>query len=134
MATRLRGAQLRAQSLTTGQVADLLDVTPGRIRQRDADRSLSSIPVEGKTRFPTFPFASLERGLAASERELPGWSEVASALPQHAHPLAVVRVVHHVSEELEVDGQLVSPADWLAGGASASEAADLIFQALTLRA
>jgi len=132
--TRLRGAQLRAQSLTTAQVADLLEVTPGRIRQRAADRSLYSIQVEGKARFPAFQFLSLAPGLAASRRELPGWSEIAPAIPEHAHPLAVEHVLHHVSEELEVDDELVSPADWLASGGSAAEAADVIAQALTLDA
>ncbi|MEO3939418.1 hypothetical protein V3N99_22140 (plasmid) [Dermatophilaceae bacterium Soc4.6] len=138
---RARWEQLLEDSLATAQVAELLQVGESRIRQRAADRSLYSVTVAGRTRFPAFQFTASRPG-GANPRgpvagaglsgEPPGWGEVAKAIPEHAHPLAVAYVVTHPSEELGLQDELVSPVDWLASGGSAAVAADVIASALTL--
>lgn len=133
--TRTRWEELRDSSLTTKEVAERLGVGDSRIRQRAGDRSLYSIPVDGKTRFPTFQFTGrrLDPDLDVYlETDPRGWSEVAKAIPGHAHPLAVAYVATHPSEELEVEGELVSPIDYLASGGSATLVAEVVASALTL--
>ncbi|MHB1328743.1 MAG: hypothetical protein ACYC2K_11135 [Gemmatimonadales bacterium] len=122
--TALRQEHLLAEALTTEDVAKLLDVSTGRVRQRNAEGSLLSM--SGATRglrFPRFQFT--ERG------ELPGWATVCKALPEHANPVAVEHFLSHTHPDL-ADGE-VTPAQWLAAGKPAKPVAALAEQAFTIR-
>lgn len=109
--TALRTAQLEAESLSVKQAADLLHVSEGRVRQRLTEGTLLGKKSGASWHVPRFQFGD--------EGELPGWDRVAAALPRHAHPLSVARFLDSPDEDLDVDGEAVSPRNWLAQGGDA---------------
>ena len=122
--TRTRGAQLLAQSLVGADVAALLKVSASRVRQRVADRTLYAIKAKSGSRFPRFQFTE--------DGELPGWDVVAVTIPADVHPLTVQNVVLAISEELDLDGEHVSPYDWLAAAGSPDRAVEVLQDAFGL--
>jgi hypothetical protein len=106
--TAVRVAQLEDASLTVKQVADLLDVTEGRVRQRLTNGTLLGSKTSASWRIPEFQFAD--------NGELPGWDRIVAALPRDAHPLSVARFLETPDEDLEVNGGPVSPRAWLTHG------------------
>jgi hypothetical protein len=109
--TALRTAQLETESLSVKQAADLLRVSEGRVRQRLTEGTLLGTKSGGSWHVPRFQFGD--------EGELPGWDRLAAALPRHAHPLSVARFLDTPDEDLDVDGEAVSPRNWLAQGGDA---------------
>lgn len=126
--TALRQQDIIAEALTAKQVADLLDVTDSRVRQRSGDGTLFAMSGTGRgrgggLRFPRFQFT--ERG------ELPGWGTVSRALPEDANPVAVEYFLSHAHPDLG-DGEL-TPTQWLAAGKPAEAVAALAEQAFSIR-
>ncbi|AND17367.1 hypothetical protein [Rathayibacter tritici] len=111
-------AGLRGRSLSTSDVAALLQVSTSRVRQRAADHTLYAFPGQTPHRFPEFQFTQSD--------ELPGWTELARRIPDDAHPLAVFRIVTEPSEELLLEGGPVSPRDWLASGGDSAKAVEVL--------
>lgn len=99
---------IRAGARTVGEVAELLGVSPGRIRQRLAARTLLGFHTTDGWRIPGFLFDPAG--------ELPGLSTVLTALPADVHPVAVEAFLTRPHHELVVDGEVVSPREWLRGG------------------
>ena len=83
LGTAARYAALLASGLRTGDVAALLGVSDGRVRQRLREGGLYAIehPAGRGHLFPRFQFDGA--------RPLPGLGEVLAALPEGVHPLAV---------------------------------------------
>ncbi|MCT1394454.1 MULTISPECIES: hypothetical protein [Microbacterium] len=122
--TALRQQDILAEALPTKRVAELLDVTEGRVRQRHGEGTLFAIPGPGRgLRFPTFQFTD--------HGELPGWGTVSRALPEGANPVAVEYFLTHAHPDLG-DGEL-TPAQWLAAGKPAEPVAALAEQAFSIR-
>lgn len=113
--------RIAAEAYNAADVAGLLDVGASRVRQHVARRTLLTIKTSDGPRFPRFQFVD--------GRILPGWDVVAPRFPLDAHPVAVEAFLTRVSEELEVDGQLVSPFDWLTSGGDADVVAALVDEA-----
>ena len=107
-ASAVRTAWLLADALPVSEAAQLLHVTPGRVRQRITARTLLAVNTDGGWRLPAFQFtdAGVLRGL---ERVLP-------KLPEGVHPLVVARFLTTPTAELLLDDQPASPAEWLSGG------------------
>ncbi len=122
--TALQGISLIASSLTTGEIARMLGLTDGRIRQRATDRTLLALRVGSSLRFPAFQFLD--------DAELPGWERVAPSLPPHAHPVAVESFMNRPQVDLDVAGQATSPIAWLAGGGDPASVIDLVTTAFTV--
>jgi CheY-like chemotaxis protein len=106
-------------SLNAEQAAKRLGVTTGRVRQRLlADPpTLYGIRAGNVWRLPAFQFAS--KGL------VPNVDRVISHLDRDLDPVAVDNWFRQPHIDLEQDGHLVSPLDWLAEGRSVQPVAEL---------
>lgn len=108
-----------AESLSRGQVAELLGIDESRVSHRLRQGSLYSYPgASGRPRYPSWQFP---RGKA-----LPHLAEVLSRVPAGTHPVTVRSFMTTPDDELRLDGASVSPVDWLAAGGSAEPVAELI--------
>jgi CheY-like chemotaxis protein len=110
---------LLSGSLNAEQAAKRLGVSTGRVRQRLlADPpTLYGIRDGNVWRLPAFQFAS--KGL------VPNLHRVIPQLDRELDPVAVENWFHQPHIDLEQDGHLVSPLDWLAQGRSVQPVADL---------
>lgn len=118
----VRAAKYRAilmGSLNAEQAAKRLGVSTGRVRQRLlADPpTLYGIRDGNVWRLPAFQFAS--KGL------VPNVDRVISHLDRELDPVAVENWFRQPHVDLEQDGHLVSPLDWLAQGRSVQPVAEL---------
>lgn len=102
-------AQLVATSLRVGQVAEILAVDPTRVRQRIQARSLYGFKHHGNWMIPSFQ--------VTGGHLLPGLRLVVAALAPSLHPVAVARWFTTTTDALDLEGEVVSPAAWLASGA-----------------
>ena len=97
-------------SLSTAEVARLLQVDVSRIRQRLRERSLLGVEYESEWRLPKFQF---ER-----RKVVPGLATVLVSLPAELNALEVAEWFLSPNPDLEVEGkeELLSPRDWLLRG------------------
>lgn len=116
--TKLEKSRMLADALSVREVAELLGVSDSRIRQRAVGRSLLVIRATEGLRFPRFQFPD--------NAELPGWDQVAPHFPAEAHPVGVARFMQTPVVDLEIEGQPVTPIQWLAEGGSPRVVADLV--------
>lgn len=122
--TRVTRLRILDEALGVAQVARLLNVSESRIRQRAAARTLYAVKSGSTLRFPGFQFAG--------GAELPNWEQVAPHFPADAHPVAVERFMDAPHPDLDVDGDPVSPSDWLLSGGPASTVADAVDDAYAI--
>jgi hypothetical protein len=103
-------AQMVATSLTLREAAELLSVSPSRVRQRIDDGSLYAIEGPSGRVCPKFQFS--DKGT------LPGLEQVLSAIDKQAHPVAVQRFFLTPSQDLEPKNlnQSLTPREWLISG------------------
>jgi excisionase family DNA binding protein len=97
-----------AGSLTVEETAARLGVTPGRIRQMLADRSLVGIRDGTGWRIPAYELDG--------DRPVRNLRTVLRAVPPAIHPVALFRWLTGPDPALGIEGQAVSPRDWLAAG------------------
>jgi hypothetical protein len=112
--------ELRADSLTVEQAADLLGVNPSRIRQRLAAGSLYGLKEGNAWSLPAFQFA--DKAL------VPGIDVVLRRLPAGISPLAVARWLSHPNPDLctrDLEERPLSPRQWLLEGNPPEAAAEL---------
>jgi len=113
----LRYGELLVRTLTVKEAAVRLGVTEGRIRQRLSERTLYGISKNQGWRLPEFQF--VDHGT------LPGIERVLPALDAGMHPLAVEGFFTRNQPDLEFEGEIVSPVDWLAAGGDPAVVAEL---------
>jgi excisionase family DNA binding protein len=103
-------ARMLAEALTVDECARLLGVTPGRVRQRVNERSLHAIRsrVRGEWRLPRWQFD--DHGVVT------GVEAVLFRLPESLHPLAVEYFMTTPVPDLDVNGDGLSPVQWLQSG------------------
>lgn len=106
--TAARFAALLASSLTVPEAAARLRLSPARIRQSLAERTLYGFKYGHEWRLPAFQFAG--------DARVPGIERVFPQLDPAEHPVEVENWFTLPSAELTVDGELVSPRDWLLSG------------------
>jgi hypothetical protein len=109
--TAVRSAELTRAMLDVKTVAEILGKTEGRVRQRLTDHTLLGVRAGGGWRIPAFQFDD--------DTELPGWDRVMGALPHDVHPLTVARFLDSPQVDLDVDGDAVTPREWLRFGGDA---------------
>jgi excisionase family DNA binding protein len=97
-----------AGSLTVEETASRLGVTPGRIRQMLADRSLVGIRDGTGWRIPAYELDG--------DRPVRNLRTVLRAVPPAIHPVALFRWLTGPDPALGIEGRAVSPRDWLAAG------------------
>ena len=113
--TAVKYAAIITRSLSTREVSQRLGLTPSRVRQMIADRSLYSFLIDGNRYIPVFQFAS-------DDRLIPNITQVNKALNQRLHPVEVYNWYHlpHVDLILNQDiDTIVSPLEWLKQGQDA---------------
>lgn len=121
-----RKSALIASALSTDEAAARLRVTPGQVRQRLSNHTLLAVKVGAVQRLPDFQFTA--------DGELPGWNRVAPAFPSTAHPTAVAWFMQALHPDLTVDGETLSPSQWLSGGGATERIVDLITTAFVTHA
>src|SRR6478736_1431605 len=87
-------------------------VSDSRVRQRRADRTLWAIEDAGGWLFPALQFENTD----GRRRQIRHLDQVLPAIPTDMHPLAVARLLTTAQPDLVVDGQPVSPLQWLRDG------------------
>ena len=109
--TAVKYAAIVKRSLSSKAVSCGLGLTPGRIRQMIADRSLYSFLIGRNRYIPNFQFED--------HRLVPNITGVNKALPLRMHPVEVYNWYHRPNVDLFLDKDIddtVSPLDWLKGG------------------
>lgn len=101
-----------SSSLTAGEVAEKLRLSPSTVRHYKAERKLYSYLANGRLVFPDWQFT--QKG----DRTLPGLDRVLSALPDDLHPQAVAGFFLTPQPDLVMSGEAVSPVVWLEKGGS----------------
>ena len=105
-------ARLLSTAYSASEVADLLGVSDSRVRQRRGDRTLWAIEDAGGWVFPALQFENVD----GRRRQIRHLDQVLPAIPTDIHPLAVARLLSAAQSDLVVDGQPVSPLQWLRDG------------------
>lgn len=111
-----RAQQVHEGALSVADAAELLNLTPGRVRQKIASGDVMAIPGSDPHLLPNWQF--VEGRLVAGLREL---ADVAMAV----HPLTLRAFMLRADVDLEIDGLPVSPLRWLATGGDPAVVADL---------
>lgn len=112
-----KGLRLAAEGLTVDQAAQLLRVSPGRVRQRISDRTLRAVKRGGAWHVLACQFTD--------SGEVLGVGEVVSLLPKDAPAVAVDRFLTEQNPDLVVEGRIVSPIDWLLMGGDVETVASI---------
>ena len=121
-----RAAAEAGRTLTRSQVAQLLDVAPSRVSHQVAGGRLFSYHGgNGKPLFPDWQFTGSGGAGATGTRVVPHLGPVIAAIPDGSHPIAVRTFMTTPSSDLMVQGNKLSPLEWLAGGGDPSDVADL---------
>ena len=115
--TAMRTVQLLEDALTVQQVADVLKVSPGRVRQRLSKRTLLGIDVAGNWKLPKFQFTA--------DGEVRGLDQVLPGLPSDVHPLVLWRFLTTPHPDLILENEAVSPGTWMSTGGSVEPVLEL---------
>jgi hypothetical protein len=107
-----------AESLTRGEVAELLGIDESRVSHRLRAGSLYSYPgASGRPRYPSWQFPG--------GKSLPHLADVLARVPAGTHPVTVRTFMTTPDDALRLDGAAVSPVDWLAAGGPAEPVVEL---------
>lgn len=113
---------LRRNALTMTDVCRILGVSDSRIRQRISKRTLHTLADVGQgRRFPAYQFTE--------DAELPNWNVVAPAFPDDVDLISVEHLMSSPHSDLSVDGEPVSPREWLLAERPADKVIELVHQA-----
>jgi hypothetical protein len=104
------------EALTSKEAAELLGVGASRVRQMVKDRDLWSL-AEHEVRVPQWQIVN--------GKPVPGLRHLAEAA-RSLHPFTVSRFMERPSVDLLLEGQKVSPIDWLVSGGDPQRVADLL--------
>lgn len=108
--TRLKSV---TQSLTTEEVAGRLGIDASTVRHRQGKQLLYSFTVGRNRMYPQWQLAPRAGGRWAP---LPGLPRVVEAIPGDMHQATVAGIMTSRQDDLRVDGERVTPAQWLFGG------------------
>ena len=114
--------EITAHSFSVAEAAAVLGVTPARVRQRCAAGTLVAQRRSDGWHLPRFQFPE--------DREVRGWATVAQAVQRSTPLILVERVLTSPVPRLLVDGEEVSPFEWLSQGGDPVIAAAAVDDAL----
>lgn len=95
-------------SLNAAGVAQVLSIDVARVRRRQAKGDLYSFLIGGRRRYPLWQFAS-----DPARPVLPGLAALVKGIPEDMHPASVQGFMTTPQEDLLVDCERVTPAEWL---------------------
>ncbi len=119
---RLWEQEIAAHSFSVAETAALLGVTPARVRQRCAAGTLVAQRRSDGWHLPRFQFPE--------DREVRGWATVAQSVQRSTPMILVERVLTSPAPQLLVEGEEVSPFEWLGRGGDPAIAAAAVDDAL----
>lgn len=122
--TAQRLEAIRATAVPHPVVAGMLGGNEA-VRRRCEARSLLTIDVDSASMFPAFQFAD--------GKELPHWPEVCEKIRLDAPIVSIDYFMTSPSSDLIVDGQEVSPAQWLQAGRNPDNVIRLAHHAFEIR-
>lgn len=108
-------------SLSAAEVAEQLGIDASRVRHRQAKGSLHSFMAGGKRRYPTWQFTG-----NSAQPVLPGLAAVIKAFPSDKHPASIKGFMSTPQESLLIDGERVTPAEWLLHGGNTQAVVDIL--------
>lgn len=111
-----RFQRFRDEALTAAQAASRLGVSDSRVRQLISSGEVFTIPNSDGHLLPAWQFAG--------GRLVPGLPDLLKAVDD-VHPLTLASFMTLPDVDLEVDGQPVSPVEWLLGGGDVETVTDL---------
>lgn len=114
--------EMTTQQVSVAEAAEILGVTPARVRQRCAAGTLLAQRHSDGWHLPAFQFID--------RREAPGWATVARAIPSTTPLLLIERVLTSPSPRLRAADEDLAPLEWLAQGGDARAAAAAVIDAL----
>jgi hypothetical protein len=106
--------RLTSTAYTAAEVATGLGVGQSRVRQRRLSGALWAIEDGGSYVFPQLQFERDAKGRPT--RQIRGLDQVLRALPHDLHPVAIAGFLHTPQPDLQVNGKLVAPLEWLRSG------------------
>jgi len=98
------------ESLSAGAAAKKLGISTSRVRQRLGEGRLFGIKQGRDWRLPRWQFR--QRGTGT----IPGIEAVLEVMPRDIHPLSAQGFMSTPQPELRVEGEAVSPLEWLGSG------------------
>lgn len=112
LATEERKTRLSAvtASLSAAEVAERLGIDASRVRHRQTEGSLYGFMAGGKRRYPLWQFTD-----DPAQPALPGLAAVIKAF-QDRHPAGIQGFMSTPQESLRVDGERLTPPQWLLAG------------------
>jgi len=114
-------AALVSTSFTVEHLAEVIGVSPSRIRQRlNHDRTIWGFKTGPRHQWRIPAWEVLDGRLLA------GLEPLAKAIPLDMHPVAVERLVHTPNPDLVIDNEPVSVRDWLPAGNDAATPAAFV--------
>lgn len=111
-----RFQRFRDEALTATEAASLLNVSDSRVRQLISSGGVVTIPNSDGHLLPAWQFAG--------GRLVPGLPDLIEAIDD-VHPLTLASFMTLPDVDLEVEGQPVSPLQWLLGGGDVEPVTDL---------
>lgn len=108
---------LLATALPVAEAARRIGISRSRMQQLITARRVWAVRQGSRWMLPAVQFAG--------DALLPGWDEVARALPVDAHPLEVAGFLAAPQPELEWDGRPCTVPEWLLSGGAPEVAARL---------
>ncbi|MEJ6489207.1 hypothetical protein PQI23_05685 [Leucobacter sp. USCH14] len=118
----LADRSLGERSATVTEAAEMLGVTPARVRQRCAAGTLLAQRRSDGWHLPRFQFPE--------DREVPGWATIAAVIPRGTPLLFAERVLTSPAPALMNDGEELAPFEWLLQGGDPASAARAVDDAL----
>lgn len=97
-----------AASLSADEVASRLGVDVREIERRRAAECLAAFASDGEHRYPTWQFTD-----DPQRPILPGLPRLVSAIPDEMHPASVLGFMTTPQNSLRIDGQKLTPTEWL---------------------
>lgn len=95
-------------TLDVGEVAQLLDRSESTVRHHISDHQLYSFLHNGRRRLPSWQFVE--------QQVIPGLGDVLPGIAEDIHPQAVSGFFLSPNPDLVINGQEVSPVEWLSEG------------------
>jgi hypothetical protein len=108
-------------SLSAADVAQRLCIDASRVRHRQAKGNLYSFLVGGKRRYPIWQFTD-----DPAQPVLPGLAAVVRAFPEDKHPASIQGFMATQQESLRVEGESVTPPEWLLQGGDPKAVVDIL--------
>ncbi|WP_382309514.1 hypothetical protein [Herbiconiux sp. UC225_62] len=113
--------------VSTRNVADLLGVDESRVRHRKSAGLLLSTKMGKELRYPRWQFVMSATGTTSVVPHLAEIAEVAADM----HPAELASRMMTVQNSLRIDGEMVTPVDWLVSGGDVESVLDVLIDDLS---